>query len=352
MNSTISEIKNVRSLWIDFAKYIAIIAVVTDHTYGFLYENQTIAYASFFSVSLFILLSGLSSAITSNDRLKGFDYQFKKVFKLFMNYSLATLVLFVYYRRYFDLRQYFDNLLNFNIQNQFYFLVFFFQLMLVSPILVYWYKFCKKRKFQLIWHAFTLILFLLLSSMFIRHTLILPVYGGGKFLLGGTYFSIYYIGILMSPINGNDLFKKYKVPALVVFSSIWVAWLFMFTKGMINIDAIMSPFFGDGFNPPSFILSIYAVLTLLVLYSLFNVLESLNIRFVQTILVTMSKLGEYTLYIFMYHLLIRDLILSVLPEITNMFIIRVLVFVPMITFPALFMIIYERLKLFSFRSVS
>lgn len=39
--------------WINGAKYIAILAVMIDLTYGILYEDYSIAYASYFSVLLF-----------------------------------------------------------------------------------------------------------------------------------------------------------------------------------------------------------------------------------------------------------------------------------------------------------
>lgn len=137
MSEKIENIKNNRLLWIDCAKYVAIIAVAIDHTNGFLYDNKTLAFASYFSVSLFILLSGLSSVISSSNKFKGFQHQFKKVMRLFISYSIATLILFIYYRRFFDLKQYIDTLLNFNIQGPYYFLVFYFQLALITPLLVY-----------------------------------------------------------------------------------------------------------------------------------------------------------------------------------------------------------------------
>ena len=56
MSEKIENIKNNRLLWIDCAKYVAIIAVAIDHTNGFLYDNKTLAFASYFSVSLFYLI--------------------------------------------------------------------------------------------------------------------------------------------------------------------------------------------------------------------------------------------------------------------------------------------------------
>ena len=46
--------------WIDCAKLIAIIAVAVDHCNGFLYTKPHVAVASYYSVSLFVLLAGIS----------------------------------------------------------------------------------------------------------------------------------------------------------------------------------------------------------------------------------------------------------------------------------------------------
>lgn len=55
--------KRPRIAWIDCAKFAAIVGVLIDHTNGILYRNADIAAASYYSVSLFILLTGISSYI-------------------------------------------------------------------------------------------------------------------------------------------------------------------------------------------------------------------------------------------------------------------------------------------------
>lgn len=52
--------KNERINWIDCAKLIAMIAVLVDHSNNLLYSDVRIAYASYFSVSFFVILSGIS----------------------------------------------------------------------------------------------------------------------------------------------------------------------------------------------------------------------------------------------------------------------------------------------------
>ncbi len=47
--------------WINCAKAVAVFAVLIDHTNGILYTNANIAMASYYLVSLFILISGMLS---------------------------------------------------------------------------------------------------------------------------------------------------------------------------------------------------------------------------------------------------------------------------------------------------
>ena len=48
-------------VWIDCAKFLAILGVLVDHGKGILYEGESIQYLSFFSVSAFFFLSGMTS---------------------------------------------------------------------------------------------------------------------------------------------------------------------------------------------------------------------------------------------------------------------------------------------------
>ena len=54
-------IDNMHERWIDIGKSFAIIAVLTDHLYRILYSRGSIQYFSWFSVSLFILLMGVTT---------------------------------------------------------------------------------------------------------------------------------------------------------------------------------------------------------------------------------------------------------------------------------------------------
>lgn len=180
-------IRNNRVQWIDCAKTIAIIAVLVDHCNGILYDNQYIAQTSYFSVSLFVLLSGMTSYISSSKNGINWKRQLKRIGKLFLQYALAVFIVLIALMHYFDLKTYLQYIVSFNIQAPYYFLVFYIQLLLLTPLLIHWCEFCDLRKYKYVWHITTLLVLIQLSSVFIRYTYILPVHGGGQYLAGGTY---------------------------------------------------------------------------------------------------------------------------------------------------------------------
>ena len=138
-----------RIAWVDCAKFIAVIAVAVDHCSGVLYTSRLISYASYFSVSLFVLLSGISTWISyENGKDITFRTQFQKGIKLFGLYAIATFIVLCVVKRAFDLKTYLGYLLSFNIQGPYYYLVFFVQLLMIAPVFVSWCKFANSKRFK------------------------------------------------------------------------------------------------------------------------------------------------------------------------------------------------------------
>ena len=117
--------------WIDMAKFVAIVAVMVDHTNGILYHRSSIALASYFSVSLFILLMGITS--------------FWSFERNFGNLKLATAVYQVTAYRSFDFLTYLMAVIHFNASGPFYFVLLYIQLLLAAPVLFYMIKLCDCR---------------------------------------------------------------------------------------------------------------------------------------------------------------------------------------------------------------
>ena len=336
-NDNINENVSCRRIkWIDCTKTVAIIAVAVDHCNGFCYSSPLVAQMSYFSVSLFILLSGISTGL-SFPRRKSYIHQIKKCGMLFLQYAIATLIIQVYSQKFFDLKMYIAHILSFDIQGPFYFLLFYFQLALIAPLLMDWYAFCREQKKSWLWHSITLGLLGYLSYIFIAKTYILPVWGGGQFLLGGTYLLLFYIGILLSRYANLSLKKRALIIILLTATITWIMWLLLMTYKKLPFDQWMLPYWGNGLNPPSVELMVYALITLVMLFAVFTLAENMNNKIAGKIIDTLSFLGRNTFYIFMYHLLVKDMLLNFFPILinSNIWLRRWFVFCPMIVLPAI-----------------
>lgn len=320
--------------------------MVVDHCNGLLYSNPFIACASYFSVSLFIILSGYTVRITdSAKRRRTFSYQLKKVGRLYLQYAVATFILLIFYNRFFDLKTYVTHLLNFSIQAPYYFFLFFFQLLLVSSFLLLWCRFCSSRRFPIVWHLVTALFLFWFSTVLIRFTYILPVHGGGQYLFGGTYLFLYYLGILAAEFDLFQHLYKYRMPVLILSNALWIFWWLSYANGWLKFDIWFQDYLGRGFNPPGIQLMIFACITLMLLYSIFSFLEE-RASFMGTVIVDIfSVLGQHTLYTFMYHLLVLHLILQYFPWITkNKWLMRFGTFIPMVIGPVIVVLVIKKCK--------
>ncbi|MDE7417318.1 MAG: acyltransferase [Lachnospiraceae bacterium] len=332
-----------RQRWIDCAKAIAIIAVVVDHCNMRLYTNQVIAQASYFSVSLFVLLSGISTWISDTHAPMDFKKSIRKAGVLHLHYALATFLLTCYYTSFFDLKTYLNYLFSFSITAPYYYFVFFIQLVIISPVLLAWCKYCAKQKWTFLWHLIILVLLGLLSAVCIRYTYILPVYGGGQFLFGGTYIILYYMGIMLESMNIFKRRKTDKIIMLMISALAWICWLLGCYWDKFPFDQWMMPYWGVGINPPSIQLMVFAIITLFLLYALFSLLEGSSMKAFKGVVSFFSWMGKYTLYIFMYHYLVMDVVFPIVNGM-NIWFVRIFLFVPMILLPAIAVALFKKIR--------
>ncbi len=229
---------------------------------------------------------------------------------------MATFVLQVWYNRFFDLQTYVSHLLHFSIQGPYYFLLFFIQLKLISPFLVIWCRFCNKQKASWLWHMVSVLFLCWFSSILIRYTFMLPVHGGGK-----------------------KIFERLKAKRVIILSVsfvLWIIWWQLSCLGKLPFDTMLAVYWGGGFNPPSVNFIVFSIITLFVCYTGFGLLEDSAVKINQKIVDATAFIGGYTLYIFMYHLMVRDVVQTFLPVLqNNIWLMRVGIFIPMLVAPAL-----------------
>lgn len=333
-----------RIKWIDCAKTIAILGVLVDHSFSYLYQSTIIAYCSYFSVSLFVILSGMSALYSTRKRKIVYKYQLARIGNMYLQYAFATFLIQVCYTRFFDLKTYIMHLMGFTIDGPYYFLLFFFQLLLIAPILLTWYNHCCTFKLCNLLHVGTLLFLAWVSSICVRYTYILPVHGGGKFLFGGTYLLLYYLGIVLAGAVSFNLNLRKR---LVMLGSVCIftgTWVFMNVFRKLPFDSWMQQYWGDGINPPSISLMVYAIAMLFICYALFTILEEISAG--KKLVTLLAIIGRNTLFVFMFHLLTRYIISAFYPQVlTNSWSYFLFAFLPMIGVPVIVAESVKKIKL-------
>ena len=317
--------------WLNCAKTMAILAVMVDHTKGYLYTNQDIAYTSYYSVSLFILISGMTSYLSDQHRKENWWQTFARSSKKIVGaYCIASAVYLVWETNGFDLLAYLNGLIHFNISLPHYFVLLYIQLMAVNRFLFNFLEKCPRTGKGYFQEGLMLVALMAFSSWTTNYTNILDIYGGGGKLLGGTYLLIYYIGMLFVRhdwLSDSSIWKELILG--VVSGGLWVAlWRFMCKNGNA-LDAYVP--FGNGFNPPSVSFILFALFMCGVCFGAFNLLSKAK----ATTWITngMNWIGKHTMSIFLYHLLffskICQPVLLVLP-VSNIWLSRFVCFGGMI----------------------
>ena len=318
--------------WVNCAKCVAILAVIIDHTKGVLYTNDNISYLSFFSVSLFIVISGMMSYLSNDRRKDEWGKSFiHAIHNILPAYLLATFVYQIIATGYFDFFSYIQYITHFNITGPFYYVLLYIQLMLISPLL---YNTISRipSKYQIFSEIILGAVILLISVMTTNYTNILDVYGGGGKLFGGTYLFLFYIGMLFSKhdLFGNITFKRSILTGSVSLL-LCIIWGIFICHDRYELEAKLP--FGNGINPPGFTLFIMAIIMLFLSFGIFSTF--CYIRYLKWIVKLFSWLGKHTLYIFLYHRLFLDYFLNGFIAAENIWIKRVFYFTCMLLAPVL-----------------
>lgn len=319
--------------WINGAKFVSILAVMVDHTYRILYENYDIAYASYFSVSLFIILSGMTSYLSNlhhiENVLRGGVHSCRKIVSA---YCIAVAVCMITMTHGFDFSEYISYLVNFNINLPHYFVLLYIQLMIVNGFLFNLLQKCPKSIKGYFYEMLITVCIIALSVWTTNHTNILNVYGGGGKLFGGPYLVLYYFGMLVMRHGWleNTTFVK-GIISLSVSGILWfIVWRYTCANGL-KLDAYVP--FGSGYFPgiPGITEMTFALCMLFITFGMFTLLE--QIKCIKKVILFVCEIGRHSLYIFLYHVLILHyFLLKYMPSLPakNIWLARVVFFTAMI----------------------
>lgn len=274
---------------IDFCRGAAMIAVIIDHTQT-LYPKFLVLH-SIFSVTMFVLLGGITSCM-SLEKSTGstFPYIWKRIKPILLPYVIATMVYRICLDGYvFSLPNYLSSLLLFNASPPFYFIVFYLQLIAISPLLYNLINRSTRDVYQIVLIGIACFL----SLLFTKYTHIGDVHGGGQYLLGGTYFYVFVIGMVCYKAILYINNSRYKISMLCIIS---LAALGIYEYlGWIN---------RAWSNPPNGKAVLYSVIVAAVLFSSFTVAKGFDIIISKYIVRYIMMVGRNSLNIFLYHSLI------------------------------------------------
>ncbi|MCM1191913.1 MAG: acyltransferase [Butyrivibrio sp.] len=301
--------KRGRIAWIDALKLLAIFAVFVNHTHMILYTSLNICYLSFFSVTLFVLLSGINSYASyerrekSGEKILWRNCEGPKLKKVIFPYVIATGCYLLFENGVLDLRSFILSVLQFEAAAPFYFVLFYIQLAAASRPLYYLIKATSKLNRPIIYYILEFIGSILVSALLMKYTYILPVYGGGQYLFGGTYLAVYFFGMLIGRYRSEIKFGKISgIISGFVFLGLLAGWSSFYIRDKFTLD-VKIKYFGN-WNPPGVSLFLLAILILGLGISVDAVIRIYNVKFLIFLEDKVSVLGKYSYYIFLFHLLI------------------------------------------------
>lgn len=206
--------------WLDILKGFAIMAVIMDH-FICVFPKTILKCCwnyTFFSVSMFVFLAGITSAMSYE---KHGDASWTGVCKrlphILLPYVLATFYYQLFFTRlHFDFIVFFKQLIFFDAFPQFYFVFFFLQLMLIAPVC--FRLLLGKHPITVIWIPPVLLLTAGFSLWATLYTRMLPLHGAGKNILGGFFLVDFVLGMVFYRFRNTIMNWKVSGGAFLFFA--------------------------------------------------------------------------------------------------------------------------------------
>ena len=249
-----------------------------------------------------MLLSGYTFVIAAEKKRNLTLWQLtkKNLTKMMIPYVGATFIYFLLDSHSFLFTEFINRLIHFNMTAPFYYVLLYFQVILLAPFLYGVAVLGKRRKYI---HLINLGLLFLFSVFANNMTNIMDIYGGGGVLAGGSYLILFYLGMLLK-MYAEQLRKLSSLIGCVLSGFLLVLWYRFEFADRFALDQKLR--LGNGINPPGITGIILACLIALTIFYLTDLFEKMQNRVINMGFKLCSVLGRSTLYIFLYHRLFMD----------------------------------------------
>lgn len=296
-----------RLIWLDIIRAVCIVFICLIHMRGVIYNSFIIEKSLFFSVGLLLIISGFVT-YKSNVNKGLAECYLKALYRLLevaILYVLASILYVIYHDRALDFGEIFKHLKDFNASGPFYYFAFYLQYILIGPILVKIVKICSGKNRSGWMNTICFLAVLIIATLCTLYTRIGNIFAGGNMLLGGTHFVVFYLGMLIAATESS--LNKILRPILVkiILTTFTLFFGYAYAYGFLPFDKWFSKLWYSGANPPGFSLMILATLFMLTLMAWFR---NLNNR--SGILTPFVFIGQNTLFIFIFHILVMDILLD------------------------------------------
>lgn len=334
-----------RDVMLDFLRGAAIIAVVVCHQQYILHTSEYIQFISIYSVSALIALAGITRYISLSKKLSSklninntVCYLAKAIWGILAPYILVTFICaIIEVGVNSDLPQYFfSRLLTFSASPPFYFVKYYLVLTLLSPLLFFSVNKCMSADKRT-----------LKTGLFLMFVWIFSYKSITYFdFFAQSYLFVFVCGLIVGKIYPIkiSLSKLLVSISLLCFGTI-SSYRFYFSLGKedITYSGIDSWTPLLHLNPPTVSIILYSFGVISVLYcfcTYFKMYDTLGIKII-------SLLGKYSLDIFLWHFLIRDLLTEYIPTFLyrNTVVFKnILYYFLMFALPVTFRLLYQQLK--------
>lgn len=298
--------------WLYQIRALAIIAVVICHQQGILHSSEYIQLLTLYSVTTLIFLMGYTSALSLKKHKKEISekgclsFSLNRLKPALCSYVFASACYLISYGSFTgsQFEVIFSSLLSFSATPPFYFFKYYIVFTLLAPFLMFLcIKIKKYGKSSILLYAVLLFL-----SFVFGYTMIDQVS-----CFGGSYLAVYSLGMMLG-------FEEYEPQHKLAtfFIGFFVMCFGLYSTKIFYMNRVAGIYEPSGIdklvpklqmNPPNLSICLYSLGVIIVGKIIFDFLnETISNKLLVFILKIFELLGKYSLDIFIWHWLIRDIL--------------------------------------------